>query len=107
MTSHKGLVNQAAEYLAGEGFTVLDRDWGSTEGTADIVAEQSRSELVVVLVQSAMTPVSKPRARRMRRVAVAWLAAHGKRADRVRVDVVAIRFEGTGGYTVEHERGVA
>jgi hypothetical protein len=38
---------------------------------------------------------------------VAWLNAHGIRFDRVRVDVVGLVRDPSGGYTIEHVRGVA
>jgi hypothetical protein len=37
---------------------------------------------------------------------VQWLNAHGIRFDQVRVDVVGLVYDGTGGFTVEHVPGV-
>jgi putative endonuclease len=50
--------------------------------------------------------VSRAKRARLRRLAVQWLNAHGLRFDQVRVDVVGLTYEGTGGFTVEHVRGV-
>ena len=36
----------------------------------------------------------------------AWLTAHGVRFDQIRIDVVGLLYEGTGGFTIEHVRGV-
>ena len=43
---------------------------------------------------------------RLRRLAIAWLTAHGIRFEQVRVDVVGLVRKRTGGFTVEHVRGV-
>ncbi len=103
----------AAEYLASAGLRILDRNWRCAAGEIDIVAAERRV-LVVCEVKSRSgtrygTPleaVSRAKRARLRRLAVAWLNAHGVRFDQVRIDVVGLTYEGTGGFTVEHVRGV-
>jgi putative endonuclease len=103
----------AVEYLEGVGFRVLDRNWRCAEGEIDIVAVE-RHVLVVCEVKTRSgtrygTPleaVGWAKRRRLRRLAACWLNAHGVRFDQVRIDVVGLLYEGTGGYTIEHIRGV-
>src|SRR6202042_2706553 len=79
----------------------------------DIVAGE-RHVLVVCEVKSRtstrygspLEAVSRAKRARLRRLAVQWLNAHGIRFDEVRIDVVGLLYEGTGGFTIEHIRGV-
>jgi putative endonuclease len=103
----------AAEYLESCGLRILDRNWRSADGEIDIVATE-RQVLVVCEVKSRSGPrygspleaVSRAKRSRLRKLAVQWLNAHGVRFDQVRIDVVGLVYEGTGGFTVEHIRGV-
>jgi hypothetical protein len=42
----------------------------------------------------------------MRGLAVRWLAEHGKRYDKIRIDVVGLLQESAGGFTIEHIKAV-
>ena len=103
----------AAEYLESRGLRILDRNWRSADGEIDIVAVE-RQVLVVCEVKSRtsmryggpLEAVSRAKRVRLRRLAVQWLNAHGIRFDEVRIDVVGLLYEGTGGFTIEHVRGV-
>jgi putative endonuclease len=55
---------------------------------------------------SPLEAVSRAKRARLRRLAIMWLNAHGVRFDQVRIDVVGLVYEGTGGFTIEHIRGV-
>ena len=91
---------EAAKYLESHGLRILDRNWRSADGEIDIVAVE-RQVLVVCEVKS-RTSVRY----RLRRLAVQWLNAHGIRFDQVRIDVIGLIYEGTGGFTIEHIKGV-
>jgi putative endonuclease len=103
----------AADYLESRGLRILDRNWRSADGEIDIVAVE-RQVLVVCEVKSRtsmryggpLEAVSRAKRARLRRLAVQWLNAHGIRFDEVRIDVVGLLYEGTGGFTIEHVRGV-
>jgi putative endonuclease len=103
----------AADYLVSCGFRILDRNWRSADGEIDIVAVE-RHVLVVCEVKSRtstrygspLEAVSRAKRARLRRLAVHWLNAHGVRFDQVRIDVVGLVSDGTGGFTIEHIRGV-
>lgn len=104
----------AVAYLEGLGFRILDRNWRCADGEIDIVAVE-RHTFVVCEVKTRSgtrygTPleaVGRAKHRRLRRLAVAWLNAHGVRFDQIRIDVVGLLYEGSGGFTIEHVRGVS
>jgi len=103
----------AADYLAAAGMRILDRNWRCKDGEIDIVAAD-RHVFVVCEVKTRSsarygTPleaVGRAKLKRLRRLAVLWLNAHGIRYDEIRIDVVGLIYEGTGGYTIEHIKGV-
>ncbi len=103
----------AAEYLESAGFRILDRNWRCARGEIDIVAVD-RQVFVVCEVKARSgtrcgTPleaVGRAKLRRLRGLAVEWLNAHGVRFEQVRIDIVGLVYEGSGGYTIEHLRGV-
>jgi putative endonuclease len=103
----------AADYLEQAGLRILDRNWRCETGELDIVALDQRV-LVVCEVKtrsgvrygSPLEAVSHRKRVRLRRLAAAWLAAHGLRFDDVRIDVIGLVRDGSGGFTLEHVRGV-
>jgi putative endonuclease len=109
-----GAAIAAAEYLEGSGFRILDRNWRCPEGEIDIVAVEG--QVLVVCEVKTRTPgsrhttpieaVSRARRGRLRKLAIRWLNAHGVIFDQVRIDVIGLIYEGTGGYTLQHVRGV-
>jgi putative endonuclease len=87
----------AAAWYARAGYTVLARNWRAPGGELDLVVR--RRDLVVVCEVKARrhdgygppaSAVGWAKQRRIRRLAAAWLAAHGVRGVDVRFDVVAI-----------------
>jgi putative endonuclease len=104
----------AAGYLHAAGMEILERNWRCSEGEIDIVALDGRT-LVICEVKTRSgvrfgTPleaVTRPKARRLRRLAVAWVRAHGLAFDQIRVDVVGVLRTAPGEFSVEHVRGVA
>jgi len=104
----------AATFLAEAGLTVLARNWRCPEGEIDIVALDGGT-LVICEVKTRSgvrfgTPleaISRPKARRLRRLAVAWARQSGSFFERIRVDVVSVLAAGPGQFSIEHVRGVA
>jgi putative endonuclease len=88
----------AAEYLESRGLRILDRNWRCAVGEV-----KSRTG---TRCGSPLEAVGRAKRARLRRLAVQWLNAHGIRFDQVRVDVVGLVYDGTGGFTVEHVPGV-
>jgi putative endonuclease len=103
----------AACYLEGHGFRVLDRNWRSGSEILPIIAVERHTFVVIDLRVRAGTLHGTPleligadRRKTLRRLAGHWLTAHGMRYDQIRIDVVGLLQEGTGGFTIEHVRAV-
>jgi putative endonuclease len=109
----KEILSRVAEYLAGRGYVIVDRDWRGTEGAVDLFAAERR-EFVAVLVKarargrSYALPenMSQAEQRRLRRLAAEWLRVHGQSYERIGIDVVECIAEGPGGYSISHTRRV-
>jgi putative endonuclease len=106
-------ITAAAGYLESAGYRILDRAWTAPDGQLDIAAVDRQVFVVcqVTICSRARrgTPLEaagQARIRQLRGLAVAWLNAHGMRFEQVRVDVIGLVWEGPGGYTTEHLRGV-
>jgi putative endonuclease len=103
----------AAEYLQRAGLRILDRNWRCPEGEIDIVAAEGRT-LVVCEVKTRsgvrfggpLEAVSRSKHRRLRRLAIRWLVAHGVLFDEVRVDVIGVLKTASGQFSIDHVRGV-
>jgi putative endonuclease len=103
----------AASFLAEAGLQILDRNWRCPEGEIDIVALEGRT-LVVCEVKTRSgvrfgTPleaVTRPKARRLRRLAVLWVRAHGLVFEHIRIDVVGVLRAASGEFSVDHVPGV-
>ena len=103
----------AADYLEAEGFRILERNWRCADGEIDIVAVDRRTFVVCEVKTRSGTrygtpleSVSRLKRNRLRRLAVRWLTAHGVHFDQVRIDIVGVTRDASGGFTIEHVRGV-
>lgn len=103
----------AVEYLQHAGFRILDRNYRCAEGEIDIVAADRRVLVACeVKTRSGLrygTPVeavNRQKLRRLRRLAVHWVIAHGVIFDELRVDIVGVLRSPSGDFTIEHVRGV-
>lgn len=103
----------AASFLAEAGLDVLERNWRCRDGEIDIVALDGRA-LVICEVKTRSgvrfgTPleaISRQKSRRLRRLAVLWVTAHGLFFEQIRIDVVGVLQAGPGQFSIEHVRGV-
>jgi putative endonuclease len=103
----------AAEYLQQSGLRVLDRNWRCGQGEIDIIAVERRV-LVACEVKTRSserfgTPlesISRVKLKRLRRLAILWVVAHGVLFDEIRVDAVGVLRTASGEFTIEHARGV-
>jgi putative endonuclease len=103
----------AADYLTTSGLEILARNWRCSQGEIDIVAADGRV-LVVCEVKTRSgvrygTPleaITRPKARRLRRLAALWLVTQSVLFDEIRIDVVGVLRNGPGQFSIEHVRGV-
>lgn len=87
----------AAAHYQREGYEVLARNWSSPRGELDLVLRQGGTYVfseVKTRRNDAYGPASgavgPAKQRRIRRLGIEWLQAHGVGADVIRFDVVAI-----------------
>jgi putative endonuclease len=103
----------AVAHLRAAGLVLLDRNWRCADGELDIVARDGEDTLVICEVKTRRSgaygppaaAVDRAKARRLRRLAAAWLAASGLHPREVRFDVVSVLPQRRGPARVEHLRG--
>jgi putative endonuclease len=103
----------AADFLERSELRILDRNWRCPDGEIDIVALERRT-LVICEVKTRSsgrygTPLEAISARkriRLRKLAVAWVQAHGLFYDEIRIDVVGVLKTAPGEFSIEHVREV-
>ncbi len=103
----------AASYLAEAGLTILERNWRCKHGEIDIVALDGRTLVICeVKTRSGLrfgTPIeaiTRQKAWRLRKLAVAWVNAHGLIFEAIRIDVIGVLRTASGDFAVEHISGV-
>ena len=103
----------AARHLLDAGMTIVATNWRCADGEIDIVAVDRRV-LVVCEVKTRtgdrygapLESISHSKLRRLRRLAIRWVVAHGVLFDEIRVDAVGVLRSPSGEFTVSHARGV-
>lgn len=103
----------AADFLTAAGLEILERNWRCNRGEIDIVALDGRT-LVICEVKTRSgvgfgTPlesITRPKAARLRGLAVAWVKANGAFFEEIRIDVVGVLRAAPGEFTIEHVQGV-
>lgn len=101
----------AAAHLQAAGMQVIERNWRCTAGELDIVARDGPG-LVFCEVKTRRTAyfgepiyaVTPDKARRIYRLARAWMAERGVYADDLRYDVVGVIVPRDGPPVVDHVR---
>jgi putative endonuclease len=106
-------VTLARAYLETRGLHILDQSWRHSTGEIDLVATDKKDVLIVCAVRVRTSSVNRaPHAlpdkkiRLLRRLALRWQHEHAIRYGQVRVDVIVVTEQGTGGHTIEHVAGV-
>jgi putative endonuclease len=92
-----------ARWYEARGYSVASRNWRVREGELDLVLRRGRTvvfcEVKTRRGDAFGTPfeaVTITKQRRLRTLAVRWLAEHHVRAGELRFDVAAVRWRGTG-----------
>lgn len=105
----------ACAHLEGLGWRVLERNWRCGDGELDVVALDAEGRLVFCEVKTRRSTrcgapveaVGHAKAQRLRRLAWAWLAEHGRRHEAFRIDVVGVLVPSGGPVQVQHLQAVA
>lgn len=104
----------ACAHLEDLGWEVVARNWRCPLGELDVVAAED-GLLVFCEVKTRRstrfgTPleaVDEQKARRLRRLAWAWLDEHGRRGQAFRIDVLGVLFRRDAPPQIQHVQGVA
>jgi putative endonuclease len=102
-----------ARHLASAGLVILDRNWRCAAGEIDIVAADGDA-LVICEVKTRrrttcggpLEAVTATKVRRLRSLALHWLASRGMHPAQVRFDVVGVLQPERGKAVVTHVKGV-
>jgi putative endonuclease len=103
----------AADYLAANGYEVLDRSWRCRQGEIDIVARSGRT-VAFVEVKTRRTnryghpleAITPAKFARLRVLAGEWCRVHQVHAGTVRIDAIGIVGDGLAVGSLEHRAGV-
>jgi len=107
--------DEAARFLVGLGWVLLERNWRCREGEADIIARDPDVDaLVVVEVKtragtgygSPLDAITFEKARRLRWLAAIYARQSGTRARRLRVDAIGILWPRGQALRLTHVRGI-
>lgn len=105
-------VTAVRDYLQSRGLRVLDQSWRHSTGELDLAAAD-RDVFIVCAVRVRTHSVHRDlqdlparKVQLLRRLAVRWQKEHGVQYGQLRVDVAVVTWEGIGGYTIEHVKGV-
>jgi putative endonuclease len=102
----------AEAYLRANGITVIERNWRRREGEIDLIALDAETVVFCevktrrgVAFGTGIEAVVGLKARRLRRLAAAWLTEHGGCGREIRFDVVSVSPVRHGAPRIDHVKG--
>lgn len=104
----------AVARLKATGWHIIARNWRSSQGEIDVIAQDGQT-LVVVEVKTRSTmnfghpaqAVTQTKLARLRRLTAQWLNEQDIRFDQVRIDIVAVVLNESGQPEIDHLIGVS
>ena len=101
-------------FLTQRGDEIVERNWRIREGEIDIISlgRDGVFHCVEVKTRSSLAfghpfeAINAPKALRMQRLALAWLATHGCLGCEYTVDVAAVLIAQDGSYTIEYRAAI-
>ncbi len=102
------------EFIRERGLAILDRNWRIREGEIDIIAKLVDGTHVFIEVKTRtsvafghpLEAINSDKARRLQRLALAWLATHQSLGCDYRIDCAAVLISTGGKYSVEYRESV-
>jgi putative endonuclease len=103
-----------ARYLESRGYDILDRNWRIREGEIDIIACSTDGLLHFVEVKTRsslafgdpLEAIDRNKARRLQRLALAWLATHHQLGADFSIDVAAVLLAADGSHTIDFRENI-
>jgi len=104
---------EVATKLKSRGLFILDRNWRIREGEIDIVATDGQLIIFVeVKTRSSarygdpLEAISPTKARRLQRLALAWLASNQRLGASYRIDVAGVTISRSGAVVIDHRESI-
>ena len=103
-----------ARYLESRGYDILERNWRIKEGEIDIIACSTDGLLHFVEVKTRsslafgdpLEAIDRNKARRLQRLALAWLATHHQLGADFSIDVAAVLLAADGSHTIDFRENI-
>ena len=103
-----------AKYLETLGYDIIERNWRIKEGEIDLIACDSRALLHFIEVKTRsslafgdpLEAINRDKARRMQRLALAWLATHHHLGSDFSIDVAAVLLAADGSHTIDFRENI-
>ena len=103
-----------ADFLTSRGFLIVERNWRIKEGEVDIIATSPDKTFVFVEVKTRtsqayghpLEAITREKAHRLQRLALAWLATHQCLGSDYQVDCAAVLISHDGSYSIEYREKV-
>ena len=103
-----------AAYLQSRNFEIIDRNWRIKEGEIDLIACDSKSLLHFIEVKTRsslafgdpLEAINRDKARRLQRLALAWLATHHQLGSDFSIDVAAVLLTADGSHTIDFRENI-
>lgn len=102
------------EFLINRGSVIVDRNWRIKEGEIDIIARLPDETVAFVEVKTRtslafghpLEAITREKAHRLQRLALAWLATHQRLGSNYQVDCAAVLVSVDGSYSIEYREKV-
>lgn len=103
-----------AKYLETLGYDIIERNWRIKEGEIDLIACDSRNLLHFIEVKTRsslafgdpLEAINREKARRLQRLALAWLATHHQLGSDFSIDVAAVLLAADGSHTIDFRENI-
>lgn len=103
-----------AKFLISNGWRILDRNWRIKEGEIDLIATREDSLLIFVEVKTRssathgdpLEAINPVKAQRIQRLALAWLATHGRLGSEYRIDVAGVLITRSGEFILDYREAI-
>jgi len=103
-----------AQYLKSLGYDIIERNWRIKEGEIDLIACDSQALLHFVEVKTRsslafgdpLEAIDRTKARRLQRLALAWLATHHQLGSEFSIDIAAVLLAADGSHTIDFRENI-
>jgi putative endonuclease len=103
-----------ATYLQSRSFEIIDRNWRIREGEIDLVASDQNGVIHFVEVKTRsslafgdpLEAIDRIKARRLQRLALAWLVTNHHFGNDYFIDVAAVLLAADGSHTIDYRENI-